>query len=183
MNTDSVEPAALEALQREIRSIKHPTRESELNARIASLKQANAELRVNAEKLTERMRQQRAELDNLKRPGRDSQPPCPAGEARSTKRYQAMRRAIRMLWQLASCEWVDQSNYRNTSIYARREMVWNKYAEGDKVSCHHCKTRLPFDKFTVDHLKPVALDGGDELANLRPSCEPCNRTRPLEAVT
>ena len=44
----------------------------------------------------------------------------------------------------------------------------------DAYMCQHCGTR---DQLTVDHIKPVARGGGNELENLRTLCRPCNSSK------
>lgn len=63
----------------------------------------------------------------------------------------------------------------------RRQMVWKQHRfshEGaQKVRCWNCERILGRKEFTVDHILKVKHGGGDELENLRPSCEPCNAGR------
>lgn len=42
----------------------------------------------------------------------------------------------------------------------------------DNFRCVRCKTVKP--DLTVDHIQPVSLGGGDELANLQTMCRSCN---------
>ncbi len=70
----------------------------------------------------------------------------------------------------------------------RRNMVWEEYSveftSGERsIQCYHCGKILSFKEFTVDHLRPICMGGGDELENLRPSCGPCNWQRPVEDIS
>jgi hypothetical protein len=42
----------------------------------------------------------------------------------------------------------------------------------DNFRCVRCKTVKP--DLTIDHIQPVSLGGGDELANLQTMCKSCN---------
>lgn len=44
--------------------------------------------------------------------------------------------------------------------------------------CWYCGVKTnPFDDFCIDHVRPVALGGADELENLVPCCTRCNRDK------
>lgn len=68
-----------------------------------------------------------------------------------------------------------------------REQVWMKYATvmnmGTFAQCCHCGKFIKQCQMTVEHLKPLALGGTDDMSNLRPSCAPCNWGRPLEDIS
>jgi 5-methylcytosine-specific restriction endonuclease McrA len=68
-----------------------------------------------------------------------------------------------------------------------REQVWMKYAVvmnmGTFCVCCHCGKLLKQVQMSVEHLKPVALGGTDDMSNLRPACFPCNWGRPLEDIS
>ncbi len=74
---------------------------------------------------------------------------------------------------------------RERGIRANR--VWKHYKvilDGTVfVECCHCSRRLYHHEFTVEHLKPRALGGGDNIENLRPSCWKCNQIRPCEDIS
>ncbi len=44
----------------------------------------------------------------------------------------------------------------------------------DKFTCQYCGAKAPDVLLHVDHVRPVAGGGGNELLNLIASCEPCN---------
>ena len=44
----------------------------------------------------------------------------------------------------------------------------------DSFACTYCGARPPHTVLHVDHVKPVADGGGNELANLVTACEDCN---------
>ena len=66
-----------------------------------------------------------------------------------------------------------------------RQRVFNlhKFGPVPIVICCHCKKLLPYERMTVEHLRPRALGGTNHLSNLMPSCAPCNNQRPCEDVT
>lgn len=94
------------------------------------------------------------------------------------------------------CELVDEihgllvngsANHFYPSL-ARRKAVWERdkveFATGrEMVRCFHCSALLTWKQFTVDHLKPCAMGGGDEMDNLHPSCGSCNWDRPVEDIS
>ena len=51
-----------------------------------------------------------------------------------------------------------------------RMSVWNKY-DGH---CAYCGIPLKIKDMQVDHLKPLHLDGSNDMENLMPSCRLCN---------
>lgn len=69
-----------------------------------------------------------------------------------------------------------------------RQVVWEEYkitfvTGREMIQCCHCWKLFSFDEFTVEHLKPKSLGGGDEMPNLRASCKWCNWTRPVEDIS
>jgi len=72
--------------------------------------------------------------------------------------------------------------------FYRRKLVWDEYkiefvTGREMVQCCHCWKLVTFDDFTVEHLKPKVMGGGDEMPNLRASCRMCNWTRPVEDIS
>jgi 5-methylcytosine-specific restriction endonuclease McrA len=62
------------------------------------------------------------------------------------------------------------------STVAGRDPVYRrnrKLVLAGSPCCHWC----PAPATTADHLVPAARGGGNELANLVPACEPCNKAR------
>jgi hypothetical protein len=56
----------------------------------------------------------------------------------------------------------------------------------DSFRCQYCGAEAPNVLLHVDHIKPLAEDGTDDLMNLITSCEPCNAgkgARPLDDST
>ena len=54
-----------------------------------------------------------------------------------------------------------------------RQYIYDK-ANG---RCELCGRKLLFDKMTLDHIKPLAMGGRDEIANLQCSCKACNTAK------
>ncbi|WP_312045128.1 HNH endonuclease [Anaerotignum sp.] len=54
-----------------------------------------------------------------------------------------------------------------------RKVVYAK----TKGHCALCGNFIPFDDFTVDHIKPLAKGGSNELENLQPACKVCNQIK------
>lgn len=44
----------------------------------------------------------------------------------------------------------------------------------DGRKCRECSTEAPMSQLHIDHIIPVSAGGGNELANLRILCRPCN---------
>ncbi len=44
----------------------------------------------------------------------------------------------------------------------------------DSFTCQYCGKKAPDLVLQVDHIKPVASGGSDDLMNLITSCQPCN---------
>ena len=53
---------------------------------------------------------------------------------------------------------------------AQRLQVYKKY--GGK--CAYCGNHITLDEMQVDHIKPLALGGADDISNLAPACRMCN---------
>lgn len=53
---------------------------------------------------------------------------------------------------------------------AQRLQVYEKY--GGK--CAYCGNHISLDEMQVDHIKPLALGGADDMSNLAPACRMCN---------
>lgn len=53
---------------------------------------------------------------------------------------------------------------------AQRLQVYEKY--GGK--CAYCGSHIRLDEMQVDHIKPLALGGADDISNLAPACRMCN---------
>jgi len=47
----------------------------------------------------------------------------------------------------------------------------------DAYTCCHCGFSGPAQSLEVDHIIPVALNGGDEPDNLQTLCRTCNRRK------
>lgn len=68
--------------------------------------------------------------------------------------------------------WVDPDVPR--SGVEIRALVWDR-CQG---KCVHCgRLTNPFRDFTIDHLRPQALGGGDDIENLAGSCRACNSSK------
>jgi hypothetical protein len=60
-----------------------------------------------------------------------------------------------------------------------KNAVWDKYIGMDRTSgkCYACnETIIHITDFEVGHNKAVSKGGSDHISNLRPICEPCNRS-------
>ena len=53
---------------------------------------------------------------------------------------------------------------------AQRLQVYKKY--GGK--CAYCGSHISLDEMQVDHIKPLALGGADDISNFAPACRMCN---------
>ena len=52
-----------------------------------------------------------------------------------------------------------------------RELVYNT-AQG---KCVLCGRKITYDKMTLDHVVPLAMNGADSVTNLQCTCEACNK--------
>lgn len=43
--------------------------------------------------------------------------------------------------------------------------------------CLRCNKKLPFEKLTLDHVKPVSKGGSSDIWNIQPLCNKCNRKK------
>ena len=60
-----------------------------------------------------------------------------------------------------------------------RKQVYDKY----NGHCAYCGKEIAYKDMQIDHIKPKASDGTDDIDNLNPSCRLCNhykRNNPLE---
>lgn len=53
---------------------------------------------------------------------------------------------------------------------AQRLQVYEKY-DG---KCAYCGSHISLDEMQVDHIKPLALGGADDISNFAPACRMCN---------
>ena len=53
----------------------------------------------------------------------------------------------------------------------------------DGFKCQYCGAHPPAVVLHVDHIQPVALDGGNNIDNLITSCEPCNLGKGARSLT
>jgi 5-methylcytosine-specific restriction endonuclease McrA len=68
---------------------------------------------------------------------------------------------------------------------AVKDAVWNKYIGEDKTEgkCYVCSKRtIHIQVFELAHNKAVAKGGKDNVANLRPTCLPCNRSMHEQSI-
>lgn len=54
---------------------------------------------------------------------------------------------------------------------AQRLQVYEKY--GGK--CAYCGNHITLDEMQVDHVKPLALGGADDISNFASACRMCNK--------
>jgi 5-methylcytosine-specific restriction endonuclease McrA len=74
---------------------------------------------------------------------------------------------------------VDASSKRAPVVGELRAIVWSK--SGGR--CWYCgKQTNPFRDFHVDHVVPVSAGGSGEIANLVPSCQPCNNAKHAKSL-
>lgn len=187
---EQLDAEALASLEAEMRALKPvdlaqaktpEQREQIYRSKIESLQQGNRDLRSRFGTLKKKVEEQRKALAILNGEVANLKPQATNG-SKSNRRYYAMRSAFRIYWHLLSLEWTNGS-YAHGAVATRRDMVWDRYAIDGLVQCIHCGARVPKALFTVEHLKPVLLGGGDEIENLRPSCGPCNWRRPVEDIS
>lgn len=55
----------------------------------------------------------------------------------------------------------------------KREAV---YAKSNGI-CKICGNFIPYSKYTVDHIVPLAKGGSNEIGNLQASCDTCNKIK------
>lgn len=48
--------------------------------------------------------------------------------------------------------------------------------------CGYCGCTLDFESFTADHILPRSKGGGNEISNLLPCCNPCNRSKAARSI-
>lgn len=51
-----------------------------------------------------------------------------------------------------------------------RELIYNTA----KGRCALCGRKITYDKMTLDHIVPLAMNGADDVSNLQCTCEACN---------
>ena len=51
-----------------------------------------------------------------------------------------------------------------------RELIYNTA----KGRCALCGRKITYDNMTLDHIVPLAMNGADDVGNLRCTCEACN---------
>lgn len=52
-----------------------------------------------------------------------------------------------------------------------RELIYNTA----KGRCALCGRKITYDKMTLDHIVPLAMNGADDVSNLQCTCLPCNQ--------
>ena len=57
-----------------------------------------------------------------------------------------------------------------TEVKEVRELIYNT----SKGKCALCGKRITYDKMTLDHIVPLAMNGADDVSNLQCTCEACN---------
>jgi 5-methylcytosine-specific restriction endonuclease McrA len=53
-------------------------------------------------------------------------------------------------------------------------LQWYKLCEYYDFRCLRCGKRLPFEKLTFDHIKPISKGGSSNISNAQPLCGICN---------
>lgn len=53
----------------------------------------------------------------------------------------------------------------------------NKIIERDGFRCKYCGCPLDAETYTIDHIKPISIGGGDDESNLALSCRSCNSSK------
>lgn len=51
---------------------------------------------------------------------------------------------------------------------------WYELCEFYSFHCLKCNKKFPFEKLTLDHIKPVSNGGSNFIFNIQPLCGPCN---------
>lgn len=63
-----------------------------------------------------------------------------------------------------------------------RELIYDTA----KGKCALCGRKITYDKMTLDHIVPLAMNGADDVSNLQCTCEACNLLLPddfMERIT
>lgn len=60
----------------------------------------------------------------------------------------------------------------------QRFHIFNRY----KGICLYCKTFIPFEYGTIEHIIPKSRDGSNNNSNLAYACERCNQLRGTKVV-
>ena len=82
-----------------------------------------------------------------------------------TKAAEIKNKGVEFLWKTYP-ERRKRANHCISQIWLRR-MIFAR----DQYKCKICKTGK---KLSVDHIKPIALGGTDDVENLQTLCKPCN---------
>jgi hypothetical protein len=77
------------------------------------------------------------------------------------------------LWADAEMPIPDVQSAAPAPVSRRRREVF----ERSQGRCFYCETTLQVDNFEVEHMRPRALGGGDDLLNLVAACRRCNRQK------
>lgn len=85
------------------------------------------------------------------------------------------------------CLIVDVDNQKQYKYKSGMLIVRNRSQHGPQIRqyiydkangrCELCGRKLLFNEMTLDHIKPLAMGGRDEIANLQCSCKACNTAK------
>lgn len=76
-----------------------------------------------------------------------------------------------------------QCTRRGNAIYRTRKTQaggsyspsqWHELCKFYDFRCLKCNKKLPFEKLTLDHVKPVSKGGSSDIWNTQPLCKSCN---------
>jgi hypothetical protein len=63
------------------------------------------------------------------------------------------------------------------SLKRRRRIKSRWFSKIKILPCVYCEETLTPETVTIDHILPVSKGGTNDLSNLQPTCEPCNRAK------
>lgn len=59
---------------------------------------------------------------------------------------------------------------------------WYKLCKFYEFRCLKCNKQFPFEKLTLDHIKPVSKDGSSFIFNTQPLCKRCNSSKGAKEI-
>ncbi len=62
------------------------------------------------------------------------------------------------------------------------DVEWRKLCEFYDFCCLKCNGKFPFEKLTIDHVKPVSKGGTSFVWNLQPLCRRCNTSKGAKEI-
>jgi 5-methylcytosine-specific restriction endonuclease McrA len=59
---------------------------------------------------------------------------------------------------------------------------WYRLCEFYEFYCLKCNKKFPFEKLTLDHIKPVSRGGTSFISNAQPLCKCCNSSKGIKEI-